>query len=107
MEITVLGSGGNSPTPMPTCDCRVCVEARAKGVPYARRGNSLFLHDADLLVDTPELVWHSLNREGIDAVEYIFLSHFHADHTLGLRTVQPLGIEDLPVTDFVGDPRRC
>jgi len=104
MDITVLGSGGNTPTPMPTCDCRVCVEARAEGVPYARRGNSLFVHDANLLVDTPELVWHSLNREDIETVESIFLSHFHADHTLGLRTVQPLGMEALPVTDFLGDP---
>lgn len=104
MDITILGSGGNTPTPMPTCDCRVCAEARAKGVPYARRGNSMFVHEADLLIDTPELVWHSLNRTGIDTVEYIFLSHFHADHTLGLRTVQPLGMEELPITDFVGDP---
>jgi len=103
MEITVLGSGGNSPTPMPTCDCRVCVEARAKGIPYARRGNSMFVHDANLLIDTPELVWHSLNRAGIESVEYVFLSHFHADHTLGLRTLQALGIEDQPITDFVGE----
>ena len=103
MDITVLGSGGNSPTPMPTCDCRVCVEARKQGVPYARRGNSLFVHDANLLVDTPELVWHSLNREGIDAVDRVFLSHFHADHTLGLRVLQSLGAEEPPLTDFVGD----
>ena len=40
MDITILGSGGNAPTPMPTCDCRVCVEARDRGVPDARRGNS-------------------------------------------------------------------
>jgi phosphoribosyl 1,2-cyclic phosphate phosphodiesterase len=103
MEMTVLGSGGNSPTPMPTCDCRVCVEAREQGVPYARRGNSMFVHDANLLVDTPELVWHSLNRAGIESVEYVFLSHFHADHTLGLRALQALGMEDQPITDFVGE----
>lgn len=103
MDITVLGSGGNTPTPMPTCDCRVCVEAREEGIPYARHGNATFVHDANLLVDAPELVWHSLNREGIERVEYIFLSHFHADHTLGLRTIQPFGLEEPPVTDFVGE----
>lgn len=104
MELTVLGSGGNTPTPMPTCNCRVCVEAREKGVPYARRGNSLFVHEANVLIDAPELVWHSLNREGIEQVEYVFLTHFHADHTLGLRTIQALGMEEPPVTDFVGEP---
>jgi len=26
MYLTVLGSGGNSPIPMRTCQCRVCVE---------------------------------------------------------------------------------
>jgi len=103
MDITILGSGGNTPTPMPTCDCRVCVEARAEGVPYARHGNSMFVHDANLLVDTPEQVWHSLNREGIDAVDYVFVSHFHADHTLGLRVMQAVGIEDQPITNFVGN----
>lgn len=103
MELTILGSGGNTPTPMPTCSCRVCVEAREKGIPYARQGNATFVHDANLLVDTPELVWQSLNREGIEAVDYVFLSHFHADHTLGLRTVQALGIEEQPITNFIGE----
>lgn len=103
MEITVLGSGGNMPIPLPTCRCRVCDEARENGEPYARRGNSLFVHDENVLIDTPELVWHSLNRERIEQVDYVLLSHFHADHTLGLRALQSLALEDLPVTDFVGE----
>jgi len=103
MELTILGSGGNSPIPMPTCDCRVCDEAREKGEPYARRGNSMFVHDKNVLIDAPELVWYSLNRERITSVDYVFISHFHADHTLGLRALQPFGIEQPPVTDFIGE----
>jgi phosphoribosyl 1,2-cyclic phosphate phosphodiesterase len=106
MDVTILGSGGNSPTPMPTCGCRVCEEAREKGEPYARRGNSIFVHDGNVLIDAPELVWYSLNRERITTVDYVFLTHFHADHTLGLRSLQPLGMEDVPVTDFVGETPR-
>lgn len=106
MRLTVLGSGGNSPIPRPTCDCRVCGEAREKGPPYARRGNSLFVHDENVLIDTPEFVWDALNREGIGQVDTVFLSHFHADHTLGLRVVQALALEDPPVTDFVADRPR-
>ncbi len=103
MDLTILGSGGNSPIPMPTCDCRVCEQAREKGEPYARRGNSIFVHDENVLIDAPELVWYSLNREGIQSVDYVLVTHFHADHTMGLRSLQALGMEDVPVTDFVGE----
>lgn len=104
MEITILGSSGNLPIPLPTCDCRVCTEAREKGEPYARRGNSLFVHDERILLDVPELIWHTLNRERIANVDWILLSHFHADHTLGLRVLQAIALEDLPLTDFRGEP---
>jgi phosphoribosyl 1,2-cyclic phosphate phosphodiesterase len=103
MEITILGSGGNTPIPMPTCDCRICVEAREKGVPYSRAGNSTFIHDENILIDTPERVWDSLNRERIEEVDYIFISHFHYDHILGLRVVQALGIADHPIDEWFGD----
>jgi phosphoribosyl 1,2-cyclic phosphate phosphodiesterase len=103
MEITILRSGGNTPIPMPTCDCKVCVEAREKGEPYARRGNSTFIHDENILIDTPEQVWYSLNRENIEQLDYIFISHFHYDHILGLRVLQPLGIEDHPIDEWFED----
>lgn len=105
MEITILGSGGNSSPPMPTCKCRVCKEAREKGVPYSRSGNSTFIHDENILIDTPERIWDSLNRENIEEVDYIFISHFHADHVLGLRVLQPLGLEDIPLENFVGEDK--
>lgn len=105
MEITILGSGGNSSPPMPTCKCEVCSEARKKGVPYSRAGNSTFIHDENILIDTPERIWDSLNRENIEQVDYIFISHFHADHVLGLRILQPLGLEDIPLEDFVGEDK--
>lgn len=104
MDVTLLGSGGNFPTPMPTCDCRVCIEARDEGVPYGRAGNATFLHDAEALVDAPEAVWRMLNRERIDDVEYVFLSHHHSDHVRGLRVVQALGRDDYPVSEWVSDP---
>ena len=88
---------------MPTCDCRVCEEARRKGEPYARRGNSLFIHDENVLIDVPELIWYSLNRQKIAAVDHVFISHFHADHTHGLRVLQALGIEQPPITDFISE----
>ena len=53
MRLTILGSGGCMAIPKPLCGCRVCREARVKGVPYSRGGPSAFLHDVNLLIDTP------------------------------------------------------
>lgn len=88
MHITVLGSGGNTPIPTPTCSCDVCKQARSEGVPYTRGGNSLYLPALSAVVDAPEFVFTALNRERIDTVEYIFLTHWHPDHVNGLRVVQ-------------------
>jgi len=103
VELTILGSGGNFPIPLPGCTCQVCVEAREKGEPYARRGNSTYIHDENVLIDAPELLWHSLNREGITAIDSVFLSHFHADHTFGLRTLQAFALEEPPITSLIDD----
>jgi phosphoribosyl 1,2-cyclic phosphate phosphodiesterase len=54
VRVEILGSGGAVTIPRPGCGCRVCVEAREKGVPYARTGPSVFVHGPDVLIDTPE-----------------------------------------------------
>jgi phosphoribosyl 1,2-cyclic phosphate phosphodiesterase len=88
MRLTVLGSGGNLPTPMPTCGCDVCEQARSEGPPYSRNGNSLYLHEMGAVVDAPEYTQTSLNRERIDRFDYLFLTHWHPDHVAGIRAVQ-------------------
>jgi phosphoribosyl 1,2-cyclic phosphate phosphodiesterase len=90
MEILMLGSGGVSPMPRPTCVCRVCKEARDKGIPYARTGPSLFIKDINLLFDTPEEIRQQLNREKITRVDSIILTHWHPDHTHGLRVIEQI-----------------
>lgn len=88
MELIILGSGGATTIPRPGCQCRVCAEARIKGIPYARSGPSMFILDINLLFDTPEEVSSQLNRERISTVDYLFYTHWHPDHTLGLRIVE-------------------
>lgn len=90
MKITMLGSGGVTLTPRPTCDCHLCVKARVEGVPYARTGTSLFIHDINLLVDTSEEVRLQLTRENIKKVEHVILTHWHPDHTQGIRVLEQL-----------------
>lgn len=92
MRIEFLGTSGASPTPRPTCNCRVCAEARARGVPYSRMGPALFLHGPDLLIDTPEDIVHSLNRANIQHVAAVVFSHWHPDHTAGSRVFEALNL---------------
>jgi phosphoribosyl 1,2-cyclic phosphate phosphodiesterase len=88
MKLVILGSGGATTTPRPGCQCKICLEARTKGIPYARSGPSLFISDINLLFDTPEEIAVQLNREEIDTVDYIFYTHWHPDHTLGMRIIE-------------------
>lgn len=85
MRVEVLGSGGAVTIPRPGCACSVCVEARAKGPPYARTGPSVFVHGPDVLIDTPEEAKWQLNRSQVSRIGAGLYSHWHPDHTAGRR----------------------
>jgi len=106
MKFQIVGSGGCVSLPKPLCQCRVCTEARRKGYPYARCGCSLYLEDANLLVDTPEDICHALNNSDIRAVDTVLYSHWDPDHTLGLRVMEQLRLEwlDYSVGKMCGNP---
>lgn len=93
MRFKIIGSGGCVSTPRPTCQCRVCKEARVKGFPYARCGCSLYVEDSNVLIDTPEDIVYALNNSNAKAVDYIFYSHIDPDHTMGMRVVEQLRLD--------------
>ena len=66
--------------PKPLCQCKICREAREKGVPYARGGPSAFLHDINLLIDTPAEIITQLNRSSISNMDYLMFTHLDPDH---------------------------
>src|SRR3989344_3593707 len=86
MKITILGSGGFTPTPYPNCKCEQCKIALADKTKI-RTGHSIYIHDLDLLLDTP--------RESLQHIKYlgffpknICYSHWHPDHTEGWRVLE-------------------
>ena len=93
MKWTILGSGGCMVIPKPLCRCPVCREAREKGIPYARAGPSAFLHDLDLLIDTPAEIVSMLNRSHIRRVDYLTFTHLDPDHTEGFRVVEQIALD--------------
>ena len=93
MKWTILGSGGCMVIPKPLCQCRVCKEARKKGIPYARAGPAAFLHDINLLIDTPAEIVSLLNRSPIRRVDYLTFTHLDPDHVEGFRLVEQIALD--------------
>ncbi|MFC1964838.1 MBL fold metallo-hydrolase [Chloroflexota bacterium] len=93
MKWTILGSGGCMVIPKPLCQCRICREARKKGVPFARAGPSAFLHDINLLIDTPAEIISQLNRASIRRVDYLTFTHLDPDHVEGFRVVEQITLD--------------
>ncbi len=93
MQLTVLGSGGCAAIPKPLCDCRVCTEARLKGAPYARCGPAVFVHDINLLIDTPAEISSMLNRGGITQLDYLLYTHLDPDHVEGSRILEQITLD--------------
>lgn len=87
MKLIILGSGGGIPTPKPFCECEVCKKARKLKEPYKRNNSSLFIEDINTLIDCGEDIADSLNREIIKNVDNVFITHWHPDHSFGLRVL--------------------
>jgi phosphoribosyl 1,2-cyclic phosphate phosphodiesterase len=117
MEIIILGSGGVNPPPRPGCQCKVCREARARGVPYSRTGPSLFIFNESLLINAPEDIRHQLNRDEIDLVENLLVPNWKPECVSGLRVIENLNYDsviDNPVWEAINvyipsdkDPSGC
>ena len=93
MKITILGSGGCTVIPRPLCQCRVCKEARRKGPPYERTGPSLFIHDENILIDTPAEISRQLNRSSIEKIEFVLFTHPDPDHIEGVRILEQITLD--------------
>lgn len=93
MKWTILGSGGCAVIPKPLCNCRICREARLKGIPYSRSGPAAFLHDINLLVDTPAEIAIQLNRTAVPRVDNLIFTHLDPDHVEGLRIVEQIALD--------------
>jgi phosphoribosyl 1,2-cyclic phosphate phosphodiesterase len=93
MELTILGSGGCMVIPKPLCQCRICKEARDKGGPYERTGPSAFIHDENILIDTPAEIAYQLNRSRIEQIDHLIFTHLDPDHVEGFRVVEQITLD--------------
>jgi phosphoribosyl 1,2-cyclic phosphate phosphodiesterase len=90
MKLTILGSGGIESVPKPCCTCKRCQEAVNGKGSFIRTGPSLYIDSAKALIDTPEEIRTQLIRENVQSVESIFYTHWHPDHTMGIRIIEQI-----------------
>jgi len=102
VELLFLGSSGATLTPRAGCACRVCQAARERGGRHVRSGPALYLtperggpapERPGVLLDTPEEIHAALLRQGVDRVDAVFYTHWHPDHTAGLRVFEHLNVD--------------
>lgn len=93
MKLTILGSGGCMVIPKPLFQCNVCMEAREKGISYKRTGPSAFIHDENILIDTPAEIACQLNRSRIKQIDHLIFTHLDPDHVEGLRVVEQITLD--------------
>lgn len=88
--IIALGTGTSTGIPMPSCYCSVCNSLDHRD---QRLRTSLFIETKrgqKILIDTsPDLRAQLLNNN-ISAIDFVIITHDHADHLHGIDDLRPL-----------------
>ncbi len=70
--------------PRPLCECELCKRAR-KDNSLKRNSSCAYIPEIKTLIDCPEDIADSLNRHNVTKVNNLLITHWHPDHTFGLR----------------------
>jgi len=83
-ELVFLGSSGCIQVPAFFCNCATCRGARSDPGLRATRAGLAILGDENVLIDASGDLASQLERERIQQVDRVFITHWHADHVTGL-----------------------
>lgn len=84
MDLVFLGTGSGNGVPVFYCGCKVCKEAVADPKCRRTRSGIVLIGEKNRLFDAPPEISAQLLRENISAIDSLFLTHAHHDHTAGL-----------------------
>jgi phosphoribosyl 1,2-cyclic phosphate phosphodiesterase len=82
MNFKFLGTADSAGIPVHNCTCSVCIKYRKKGIVNLATSAYIEIDDTIILIDAGvESISNTFDGKDIKS---IFLTHFHADHCLGL-----------------------
>jgi phosphoribosyl 1,2-cyclic phosphate phosphodiesterase len=87
MKLTFLGTGTSFGIPVVGCSCPTCVSSDPRDR-RTRHGALVETDEGRLLVDAPPELRLQLLQAGVGAIDALWLTHTHADHTAGLDDVR-------------------
>ena len=81
MKIKFLGTASAHSSPLPFCNCKMCIASRKSGGKDLRKRSSLLVND-DLLIDMGPDFMSSSFIHGVDTsnIRYLLQTHSHSDH---------------------------
>ena len=85
MIIECLGTSGGVPTLYQSVSQHKDAQKRT--------GPGIFIHDLQLLIDTSEDIFQQLRQSKIYDIKYGIYSHWHPDHTMGIRIWETLNFD--------------
>jgi phosphoribosyl 1,2-cyclic phosphate phosphodiesterase len=86
-QIIFLGSGGPFMLPQFFCKCDICNEARKDPSQRRTRASVAIVGDEVTLIDAGPDMEMQLEREKIEKIDNIFITHWHYDHIAGLGAI--------------------
>ncbi|MFW9901810.1 MAG: MBL fold metallo-hydrolase [Candidatus Thorarchaeota archaeon] len=90
-ELIFIGTSGAIQVPSFHCTCQTCEEARIHKKQVRTRASLVLSGNENVLIDATPDVEFQLEREKIQFIDRIFLTHWHYDHCFGLGAFHELG----------------
>ena len=106
MRIHFLGTGSSAGTPVIGCDCPVC---RGDEPRNQRSRASIVVENEGtrILIDTGPDLRTQMLRAGIQSLDAVFYTHFHADHINGIDDLRAFNFLAKKVIPCFADARTA